>query len=132
LGPQGTGQGSRTTSHDLGTTTFNFEGVCSVGGQARFFDLATTEPLTVTLPIMNNTANGMVATPLVPSATDFVREEDDDQIPDLLFSQTYPLLFQTIDCLTASDSELLEHLSTKLLEDVLHQHLGQIDAFESF
>jgi hypothetical protein len=98
-------------------------------GQARIFDFATAEPLMVTLPILNNDGDGMVAAPLVPSATDFVWEEDDDQIPDLLFGQTYTLLFQSIDCLTASDSELLEDLSTTLLEDVLRQHLGQIDAF---
>ena len=123
-----------TTLFGDGRPTFRFAGTCADATGTRAFDIESRGVIEKDLTIVNRNAAGeVVPTPLDPTAEDFARSEDEnDGVQDLIFGTAYPALIDGIDCVAATDAELIAHVTGRLAGNALHQHTGTIRGFQGF
>jgi len=121
----------RTLLSALACGTFRLAGTCTDASGRRDFGVESRGVLEKDLTVVNRNAAGeVVPTPLAPLAEDFVRSDDtEDGAQDLIFGTAYPTLFDGIDCVAATDAELIAHVTGRIAGSALHQHAGAIRGF---
>ncbi|MBZ0253813.1 MAG: hypothetical protein K8I02_10790, partial [Candidatus Methylomirabilis sp.] len=126
--------GTDKHGEEEGQPAFHIAGECRDGAEVRTFDAESDEERTVSLHFHLPGGHTAPEAPIVPSEEDFARAEDGDRVQDLVVGTSYNVLLNGLDCMAATERELVARFAERLAGEtpVMHQHGGRIDAFASF